>query len=117
MTGSCGALRAPCTNDPGPPCVDLERGTIRGSGWGATPSSSLSNEREDRTITPVEPNGTLHLDAFELPPSAGWSEEALKVFLKRFSGLPVSAQSIRGSADEEAWLASCMAFRAGMTTL
>jgi acetyl esterase/lipase len=69
------------------------------------------------TVTNVEPDGTLHLDAFELPPSAGWSEEARKVFMKRFSGPPVSAQSVRGKADEEAWLASSKAFRASMQTL
>ncbi len=68
-------------------------------------------------MTTVDPDGTLHLDAFELPPSAGWSEEAGKVFLKRFSGPPVSAQSIRGKLDEETWLASSKAFRAGMETL
>ena len=68
-------------------------------------------------MTNVEPDGTLHLDAFELPPSAGWSEEARKVFLKRFSGPPVSAQSIRGKAHEEAWLASSQAFRASMEAL
>lgn len=65
----------------------------------------------------VEPDGTLHLDAFDLPPSAGWSEEAKKVFVKRFSGPPVSAQSIQGKPEEEDWLASSKSFRRAMETL
>ena len=68
-------------------------------------------------MTEVEPDGTLHVEGFDLPPSAGWSDEARKVFLKRFSGPPVSAQSIRGRPDEESWLASSKAFRASMEKL
>jgi epsilon-lactone hydrolase len=65
----------------------------------------------------IEPDGTLHIDAFDLPPSAGWSDEARTVFLKRFSGPPVSVQSINVKLDEESWLASSMAFRSSMENL
>jgi monoterpene epsilon-lactone hydrolase len=68
-------------------------------------------------VSPVEPDGTLHIDAFDLPPSAGWSEEARTVFLKRFAGPPVSAQAIQAKPDQEAWLASSRAFRASMQSL
>lgn len=68
-------------------------------------------------MSAVEPDGTVHIEGFDLPPSAGWSHEARKVFLKRFSGPPVSVRSIQGKLDEESWLASAKAFRAAMETL
>jgi epsilon-lactone hydrolase len=65
----------------------------------------------------VEPDGTLHVEGFDLPPSAGWSDEARKVFQRRFSGPQVSAQSVEGGSDEERWMASVVAFRSGMEQL
>jgi acetyl esterase/lipase len=64
----------------------------------------------------VEPDGTLHIDAFDLPPSQGWSEEAQRTFLKRFAGPRASAASA-GEDDETAWLASMADYRAWMEQL
>lgn len=65
----------------------------------------------------VEPDGTLHIDAFDLPPSAGWSDVARGVFVRRFSGPPVSAAAVVGQQTEEDWLASAHSFRLGMEHL
>jgi epsilon-lactone hydrolase len=68
-------------------------------------------------VSGVEPDGSLRIDGFTLPPSAGWSDEARRVFLKRFAGPAVSAQSIAGRPDADQWLRSAHAFRAGMEQL
>jgi epsilon-lactone hydrolase len=68
-------------------------------------------------MSPVQPDGTLHIDAFDLPPSAGWSPEAARVFLRRFAGPSVEAASIGGHPDEATWLDSAKAFRSGMEQL
>src|ERR1700722_5161346 len=68
-------------------------------------------------VANVESDGSLRIDGFTLPPSAGWSDEAHAVFLKRFAGPAVSAQSIAGQPGADAWLRSAHAFRGGMEQL
>jgi epsilon-lactone hydrolase len=70
----------------------------------------------------VGPDGTMHIEAFDLPPSAGWSDEARKVFLKRFGGAPGAAASgtdrpVTIAQTEETWLGSQRAYRAWMKQL
>ena len=65
----------------------------------------------------VAADGSLRIDGFTLPPSAGWSDEARGVFLKRFAGPAVSVQSIAGQPGADEWLRSAQAFRAGMEQL
>jgi epsilon-lactone hydrolase len=65
----------------------------------------------------VGADGSLRIDGFTLPPSAGWSDEARAVFLKRFAGPAVSVQSIAGQPGADEWLRSAHAFRAGMEQL
>lgn len=65
----------------------------------------------------VDDNGTIRIEQFDLPASAGWSEQARRVYLRRFEGAPVSVQSILGQQSEDDWLRSVQAFRTNMERL
>jgi acetyl esterase/lipase len=55
-----------------------------------------------------------------MPPSPGWSLQARKVFLKRFTNNPVAGSRTAARAadsDEERWLEGQQAYRAGMEFL
>ena len=71
------------------------------------------------TAVNVDEDGTVHIPAFELPPSAGWSAQARRVFIRRSQGPTVSARSVGQppGTEEEAWLAASRDFRDAMVGL
>jgi monoterpene epsilon-lactone hydrolase len=66
----------------------------------------------------VEPDGTVHVPAFDVPFSGAMSPEARKVFLRRAARpVPRPGKAEPGLSEEEAWLAAMQQYRAGMETL